>query len=98
MNNFMSFQESFKNHFIYRGHAGNLSIGHLFIGLLDTVTKSSLLMPSLSKSRHSNYSFINYLKDVQPKLGIQIDLTSKNALRTLKVGYLVKFIFIYFHL
>ena len=71
--------------FTHRGHADNLTTGDLFIGLLDTVSKSSLLMPSLSKSRHPNYSFISYLKSVQPKLGIHIDLTSKNTMRLLKV-------------
>lgn len=76
--------------FTSRGHAEQLGIGDLFLGLLDTITKSSVLMPSLSSSR-SGLSFFGYLKSVQSKLDIHLDLTSKEAARVLKVFYLSRF-------
>ncbi|KAK8795824.1 hypothetical protein WA171_003792, partial [Blastocystis sp. BT1] len=65
------------------GHAEQVALGDMFLGLLDTIPKSSILMPSLSSSR-SGLSFFGYLKSVQSKLNIHLDLTSKEAVRVFK--------------
>ena len=62
-----------------------MTIGDMFLGLLDTITKSSILMPSLSSNR-SGLTFFGYLKSVQSKLNIHLDLTSKEAVRVFKVS------------
>ena len=71
-------------HITSRGHAEQVALGDLFVGLLDTITKSSILMPSLSSNR-SGLSFFGYIKSVQSKLNIHLDLTSKEAVRVFKV-------------
>ena len=71
-------------HVTNRGHAEQVALGDMFLGLLDTIPKSSILMPSLSSSR-SGLSFFGYLKSVQSKLNIHLDLTSKEAVRVFKV-------------
>ena len=68
------------------GHGDNLSLGDLFLNLLDSVVHFSYLMPAIGNQPRQGFSFMGYLKGVQSKLGIQLDLSSKEALHTMKVG------------
>ena len=53
-----------------RGQSESLEIGDLFLGFIDTIHRSQLLC----------------FHSVEPKLGIRLDVSSKNVQRTLKVG------------
>ena len=66
------------------GHGDNLSLGDLFLNLLDSVVHFSYLMPAIGNQPRQGFSFMGYLKGVQSKLGIQLDLSSKEALHTMK--------------
>lgn len=66
-----------------RGQSESLEIGDLFLGFIDTIRRSQLLCFSLPQS---GYTFLKYIHSVEPKLGIRLDVSSKNVQRTLKVG------------
>ena len=68
------------------GHGDNLSLGDLFLNLLDSVVHFSYLMPAIGNPARQGFSFMGYLKGVQSKLGIQLDLSSKETLHTMRVG------------
>ena len=68
------------------GHGDNLTLGDLFLNLLDSVVQYSYLMPAIGNPPRQGFSFMGYLKGVQSKLGIQLDLSSKETLHTMKVG------------
>ena len=70
-----------------RGQSESLEIGDLFLGLIDTIHRSQLLCFSLHQS---GYTFLKYLHSVEPKLGIRLDVSSKNVQRILKVGMLAR--------
>ena len=59
-----------------------MGIGDLFLGVVDAVYRSQLL--SLSTNQ-SGFSFLKYVRSVEPKLGIHLDVSSKNVQRILKV-------------
>ena len=65
-----------------RGKTESLGIGDLFLGVVDAVYRSQLL--SLSTNQ-SGFSFLKYVRSVEPKLGIHLDVSSKNVQRILKV-------------